>query len=416
MQSLIRQQRQSLQSLIVEGSRNRALHLSGRLLLQGAAARSNADVTLTVPRYQSTWNKVPRKQQQQQYYNSKKTQRPQQSYSSLNANRRPVINGKPIAFHVNELPQQQTTATEDSQPLQQPFLNASSSPSYYSNDLQEPYQQQQYHQHQQDRFYYEPIREYETDLVVVLDLDECLIHSQFLQGPGAKYAHQVQRAGGVNYDSAASDVVDTFQVYLPEAGDGEEIRVYERPHLHEFLARVSEKYETHIFTAAQDVYAKPILKVLDPHGKIFSHCWYRESCDLDQDIVAYVKDLKPMFGRRAGGRSSLKRTVLVDNNPLSFLANPENGILVSSFYNDPRDTTLVAVLDLLEELEQERDVRPKLDARFGLRKALQDLSKGREFSGRDRQLDEASGVEEENDDEEEASTSFTATATAAGSR
>lgn len=224
-------------------------------------------------------------------------------------------------------------------------------------------------------------------------MDECLIHSQFLQGPGAKYAHQVKRAG-----SLGEAVVDTFSVYLPE---GEEVRVHERPHLHEFLARVSEKYETHVFTAAQEVYAKPVLKMLDPHGKIFTHCWYRESCELNTNIDAYVKNLNPLFGAGSHRPAGLQRTVLVDNNPLSFLANPENGILVSSFYNDPRDTTLVAVLDLLDELDQQPDVRPTLEARFGLRKALQELSKGGPFQGRDRQLDEAEVMVDEDEDEEE---------------
>ena len=208
-------------------------------------------------------------------------------------------------------------------------------------------------------------------------------------------------------------MVDTFKVYLAEAG-GEEVRVFERPHLHEFLARVSERYETHIFTAAQEVYARPILKNLDPHGEIFTHCWYRESCNLDQDIVAYIKDMQPMFGK-----DRMKRTVLVDNNPLSFLANPENGILVSSFYNDPRDTTLVAVLDLLEELDALEDVRPKLDARFGLRRALQEVSqKGTAVPGvRDKQLDDSatasttvSSTLDTDDEEEEPTPSWTAAA------
>ena len=205
-------------------------------------------------------------------------------------------------------------------------------------------------------------RDYESDLVVVLDMDECLIHSQFLHGPGAKYAHQVRRNGALGDSS-----VDTFNIALP---DGELVRVHERPFLREFLQRVSDKYETHIFTAAMEVYAKPVLDNLDPHGTIFTHCWYRESCNLDSNVGAYVKNLTVGWGDR------LKRTVLVDNNPLSFLANPSNGILVSSFYNDAKDTTLPAVLELLDELNEEDDVRPILDSRFGLKQALDEIRNG----------------------------------------
>jgi len=250
------------------------------------------------------------------------------------------VNGKAVAFHISELqqrPQKPTTEPE--------------------------------------KVVIKPIRKYESDLVVLLDMDECLIHSQFLHGTGAHYAHQVQRSFALG-----QPMVDTFTIRMPE---GEQARVHERPHLHEFLARVSEKYETHIFTAALEGYAKPVIKMLDPHGKIFTHCWYRESCDLHDNVGAYVKNLS-----RTWGGDKLKRTVLVDNNPLSFLANPENGILVSNFYNDPRDVTLPVVLDLLHELNEEEDVRPFLDARFGLKRALQELSRGRPFAGRNQQLDQ----------------------------
>jgi CTD small phosphatase-like protein 2 len=221
-------------------------------------------------------------------------------------------------------------------------------------------------------------------MVVVLDLDECLIHSQFLQGPGAKYAHQVQMAEGTSLEDSA---VDTFNISLP---DGELVRVHERPYLHEFLQAVSKKYETHIFTAAMEVYAAPVLKTLDPNGTIFTNRWYRESCTLDPDMGAYVKSLN-----FAWGGDQLRRTVLVDNNPLSFLANPENGILVSSFYNDANDTTLPAVLDLLDNLDSEKDVRPILDSRFGLKQALGELSKGRPFAGREQQISEQQEREEQ---------------------
>jgi Dullard-like phosphatase family protein len=276
-------------------------------------------------------------------------------YSSAENHRRPIVNGKAVAFHINDLKQ---TAFQ----AQKPFATTSSKPKAGNG--------------------YTPVKDYESDLVVVLDMDECLIHSQFLQGPGAKYAHQVTRNAALG-----ESMVDTFNIRLP---DGEQVRVHERPGLHEFLARVSEQYETHIFTAAMEVYAKPVLRMLDPHGTIFTHCWYRESCTLDSSVGAYVKNLADTWG----DTDQLKRTVLVDNNPLSFLANPDNGILVSSFYNDPKDTTLPAVLELLDELNKEEDVRPVLESRFGLRQALDELSNGQPFAGRDQQLDQQQGEQQ----------------------
>ena len=147
-------------------------------------------------------------------------------------------------------------------------------------------------------------------------MDECLIHSQFLQGPGAKYAHQVQQQqNGSSSANGNSKGVDTFHITLP---DGERVLVHERPHLHEFLREVSSKYETHIFTAAMEVYAKPVLKRLDPHGEFFSGIWYRESCQLDSNMGAYIKNLSLLCESYDSDKRQqrLNRTVLVDNNPL----------------------------------------------------------------------------------------------------
>jgi CTD small phosphatase-like protein 2 len=208
-------------------------------------------------------------------------------------------------------------------------------------------------------------RAYESDLVVVLDMDECLIHSKFLSDQAVKYAHQTRQERWVKRDLQPPSV-DSFHIKLP---DGDLVHVNQRPHLRSFIDHVTDRYETHIFTAAMEVYAKPVLDMLDPYGTKFSRRWYRDSCVQTKE-GAYVKNLGVLQKNEA-------RIVLVDNNPLSFLTHPRNGILVSSFYDDPQDKSLLAVLQLLEELEGHEDVRPLLDQRFGLKTALEDLTKGK---------------------------------------
>ena len=216
------------------------------------------------------------------------------------------------------------------------------------------------------------VQDYEenkSDLVVVLDMDECLIHSQFYSPQTARLAHQLPRnhASSWNYSTTSSSKrVESFRFTLP---DGDVVHVNKRPHLATFLEHVCSRFETHIFTAAMDVYANPVLDHLDPTGTLFAQRWYREHC-LYQD-GAYVKDLDFL-------NKPPHRTVLVDNNPLSFLACPENGILVNNFYNDPDDTTLFAVLDLLDELDQAQDVRPLLEERFSLKQALEEVGQNDE--------------------------------------
>lgn len=120
------------------------------------------------------------------------------------------------------------------------------------------------------------------------------------------------------------------------------------------------------------IYAGPVLDVLDPDDEIFQQRYYRDSCTLDSELGVYVKDLNNIVSHR-----DLTKVVLVDNNPMSFLAQPQNGILVSNFYDDPNDETLPAVLKLLDEICELDDVRPKLSSMFGLKEALRDVRKAK---------------------------------------
>mgnify|MGYP003863252653 CR=1 FL=1 len=281
--------------------------------------------------------------------------------------RRPTVRGETIAFHVKDL-------ANGSSPLSRLAHHgpAAALQTDYDDDEDDFLLDDEEAANKRSAA---PAREYESDMIVVLDMDECLIHSQFLtNNPGAKfYAHQVARNSKDENGESVKGRVETFRFHLP---DGDLVQVNMRPFLEEFLQEVTSKYETHIYTAAMKVYAEPILDKLDPRGDRFAQRWYRESCDLDKNMGAYVKNLgslplqkktdnKPNpnlsyeeYLRKTNGAAAangdknhhLRRVVLVDNNPLSFLANPTNGILVSSFYNDPADKTLPAVLDLLQEL------------------------------------------------------------------
>ena len=213
---------------------------------------------------------------------------------------------------------------------------------------------------------------YESDLVVVLDMDECLLHSQFLGGEeDDQYRQYEEERSTMESESVlpSNNGCESFRVAL-DHDDQEYVNVNCRPHLHEFLRQVTKRYETHIFTAAMEVYARPVLQHIDPDGTYFAHrIHYRESCILDEEWGVYVKNLSHILPN-----INPARTVLVDNNPFSFLSHPSNGILVSNFYNDPKDDTLQAVYELLQDLEDVADVRPILDKRFRLADTLDQVT------------------------------------------
>ena len=123
-----------------------------------------------------------------------------------------------------------------------------------------------------------------SDLIVVLDMDECLIHSQFLSMKDDLYRQKEARP-----DKISTKTIESFRITLP---DGDIVQVNKRPHLDEFLQKVSSRFETHIFTAAMEVYARPVLDKLDPHGTIFSKRFYRNFCTQNTELGCYVKDLE----------------------------------------------------------------------------------------------------------------------------
>jgi NLI interacting factor-like phosphatase len=281
------------------------------------------------------------------------------SHQSVNAvARRPLVNGKSVAFHVKDLQQQPSCEPTQSTYLDwNPLAPAANGTSTYRHSP--------------------PVRDYESDMIVLLDLDECLVHTQFTGTSATEaslYAHQLRRRNGSSVVSESpAATLDSFRVHLP---NNTLAHVTLRPGLVDFLSHVTARYETHIFTAATDIYANPVLDTLCASVRrrrqslnddssadtatdqmpIFSGRWYRTDCIWDATQKAYVKDLSrlPLFYKNA---QLLQRAILVDNNPRSFL-QLENGILVDSFYDNASDTALVTVRDFLDRLDLVPDVRP----------------------------------------------------------
>ena len=235
-------------------------------------------------------------------------------------------------------------------------------------------------------------------LTVVLDMDECLIHSTFPSyGDGSKVA----RPAGTPSTSASTsgddqkETVETFELTML---DGQQCLVHKRPRLDWFLEAVANRFNTYVMTAGMQIYAEPLLDRLDPTHSIFKGRFYRDSCvpfegHFLKDI-SIVGDARIASGaieeKRKGSEvadkeledviagavanADLSRIVLVDNNPASFTLQPSNGVPIPSFYDDPMDRSLEDTFKVLCSLDDVPDVRVPLDARFDLKKKLAPLT------------------------------------------
>ena len=160
---------------------------------------------------------------------------------------------------------------------------------------------------------------------LVLDLEETLVHSQF---------------GAFNIPS---DVVINIEI----ENELHEIHVLIRPGVKEFLEKMSKLYEIVIFTASISKYAGPLLDILDKE-KFCSFRLFREHCTLINS--SFVKDLKKL------GRD-LKNIIIVDNSPLAYLLNSDNGLPILTWFDDKYDQELYKITPVLEFLSEVPDVR-----------------------------------------------------------
>ena len=131
---------------------------------------------------------------------------------------------------------------------------------------------------------------------LVLDLDETLVHSGFVD--------------------SRSDITLRFEYDGAECAIG----VRFRPHLFPFLKFVSDRFEVVVFTAAEKPYAERVLDRLDPYGRFFSHRLYRDSCvavggKLFKDLSALGRDLA--------------RTAILDDSPISYGFQLDNAVPIT---------------------------------------------------------------------------------------
>ena len=153
---------------------------------------------------------------------------------------------------------------------------------------------------------------------LVLDLDETLVHSNFIPFP------------------RPSDVIIKIEL------DNEihDIHVLVRPGVKEFLEKMSKRYELVIFTASLSKYADPLLDIIDKNG-FCPFRLFREHCTLIN--TSFVKDLKRL------GRD-LKDIIIVDNSPIAYALNPDNGLPILSWFDDMNDREFLMLENILGNL------------------------------------------------------------------
>jgi len=136
--------------------------------------------------------------------------------------------------------------------------------------------------------------------------------------------------------------------------------VFIRPYAREMLSNLSKHFELISFTASAPEYANKILQLLDPERKIFSFNFFRNDCfPIEQNL--FVKDLRII-------NRPVSRIVLVDDNPISYGFQKDNGVPIVPFKGNPEDGELILLEQFLLTLQDVDDVRIILKKHFQLSK------------------------------------------------
>ena len=166
--------------------------------------------------------------------------------------------------------------------------------------------------------------EFSGKKTLILDLDETLVHSSFV--PFEKNDIVLN----VDFESVM------YNIY-----------VLVRPGAEDFIKKVSKYYEVIIFTASIAKYALPLLEIID-NEKNIKYKLTREHCTFLNGI--YIKELKKL-------NRDLKDLIIVDNSPLAYAFDSDNGLPIKGWYDDKEDKELEKIFPILEFLADTKDVR-----------------------------------------------------------
>ena len=181
---------------------------------------------------------------------------------------------------------------------------------------------------------FENIQSGSNKKLLILDLDETLVHSDF--------------------DYSLKEKIDKYDTILHFDSEDEkniELPLIIRPGMYEFLDYASKEFDLIVFTASEQEYADTIINYIEKDKKYFKMRLYRDHCIFIEPGL-YIKDLRIFSSQR-----KLEDIIIIDNSLFSFSNQLNNGILITSFFDDKNDTFLDNVKDYLEYIKNEEDIR-----------------------------------------------------------
>ena len=155
------------------------------------------------------------------------------------------------------------------------------------------------------------------DKLLILDLDETLIHST---------------ATKLNLQEDFK-----FQKYY----------VYKRPHLTWFLTEVSKHFRIGVWSAADEQYVEKIVEQILPKNIVLEIMWGQSWCSFKEDIKGNYVHYEKRLLKLTKLNFKMESIILIDDNEENARINKENTILIKPFKGKETDNELKYLFDYL---------------------------------------------------------------------
>ncbi len=158
------------------------------------------------------------------------------------------------------------------------------------------------------------------DVLVILDLDETLIHSR---------REPLERAPDFFLDP---------------------LSVYFRPSATELISALAQKFELAVWSAGSPLYVDTVVQTIFPEGINPLFVWNRDHCTQKFEFfpfqILFTKDLNKMedFG------FDLTRTFIIEDDLVKVSSFADNALIVSQYFGEDFDDELTHLVSFFENL------------------------------------------------------------------
>lgn len=132
--------------------------------------------------------------------------------------------------------------------------------------------------------------------------------------------------------------------------------MYERPHVHQFIAHVLERFQVGVWTASGEQYAAQVVERLFPRD-VLKFVWSSQRCTITRDWrTGGYQAIKKLEKLKAKGYR-LESIIAIDDTPAKYARSFGNLVTVSEFTGEVHDDELLHLMHYLEQLAGVANVR-----------------------------------------------------------